>query len=138
LKKQTSRFGNTLYKSPITNTAFRYASLSLVDQVILDFPDPKIPDLSALGKKELSGRPEFKNTEVFFNGMKSSISSLSRHIALATRYLSQQSDIDLILNERSPEKLERIMNYIFRPEVRVPMMAGIIKGDYFKYKFGVR
>ncbi|VDZ64735.1 hypothetical protein [Serratia odorifera] len=138
LKKQTSRFGNTIYKSSASNSIFKHASLSLVDQLVLDFPEPKIPGLSALGKKELSGRPEFKNTEIFFNGMKSSISSLSRHIALATRYLSQQSDIDLILNERNPEKLERIMNYLFRPEVRVPKMAGIKKGDYFKYKFGSR
>ncbi|WJD90493.1 hypothetical protein QRD25_24440 (plasmid) [Serratia marcescens] len=138
LKKQTSRFGNTIYKVSASNTAFKYASLSLVDQLVLDFPEPKIPGLSALGKKELSGRPEFKNSEVFFNGMKSSISSLSRHIALATRYLSQQSDIDLILNERNPERLERIMNYLFRPEVRVPKMAGIKKGGYFKYKFGSR
>ena len=59
--------------------------------------------------------------------MKSSITSLARQIALATRGLSIKSDKDIILNERKPSKLDFITNKLFRPEVRVPRIAGIKK-----------
>lgn len=70
--------------------------------------------------------------------MDDSILSLARHIVLSTRVLSELSDRDVILNERNPDGLDRIMNYLFRPEVRVPKMVGIKKGEYYKYLFGNR
>ena len=138
LKKQRSRFGNTVYKVSASNGAFKFASLSLVDQLTLDFPEPKIPGLSSEGNVQLAGRPSLKIEEVFFHGMDDSILSLARHIALSTRVLSKQSDRDVILNERNPDNLDRIMNYLFRPEVRVPRMAGVKNGGYFRYRFGNR
>ncbi|NDO82766.1 hypothetical protein CJP72_18915 [Citrobacter sp. NCU1] len=138
LKKQKSRFGNTIYKSSVSNGAFKFASLSLIDQLTMVFPEPKIPGLSYEGKVQLAGRPSLKREEVFFHGLDDSILSLANHIVLSTRVLSRQSDRDVILNERNPDKLDRIMNYLFRPEVRVPRMAGIKNGEYFKYRFGNR
>jgi insecticidal toxin complex protein TccC len=138
LKKQKSRFGNTVYKVSASNGAFKFASLSLVDQLTMELPEPKIPRLSSEGSVQLAGRPSLKREEVFFHGLDDSILSLARHIALSTRVLSKQSDRDVILNERNPDKLDRITNYLFRPEVRVPRMAGIKNGGYFKYRFGNR
>ena len=138
LKKQNSRFGNTVYKVLASNGAFKFASLSLVDQLTLELPEPKIPGLSSEDNVQLAGRPYLKREEVFFNGMDDSILSLARHIALSTRVLSKQSDRDVILNERNPDKLDRITTYLFRPEVRAPRMAGVKNGGYFKYRFGNR
>ncbi|HEJ6984578.1 TPA: hypothetical protein SMF26_004686 [Serratia marcescens] len=138
LKKQKSRFGNTIYKVTVSNGSFKFASLSLVDQLIMKYPEPKIPGLSSEGRSQLAGRPSLKREEVFFHGMDDSILSLARHIVLSTRVLSELSDRDVILNERNPDGLDRIMNYLFRPEVRIPKMVGIKKGEYYKYLFGNR
>lgn len=136
LKKNASRFGSIVYKISASNGAFKFASLSLVDQLSMYFPNPKIPGLSYEGKIELKNRPYLKREEMFFHGLDDSILSLARHIVLSTRFLSEQSDRDVILNERHPDKIDRIMNYLFRPEVRVPRMAGIKNLEYFKYRFG--
>lgn len=44
LKKQKSRFGNTIYKVTVSNGSFKFASLSLVDQLIMKYPEPNYPD----------------------------------------------------------------------------------------------
>lgn len=100
LAKQNSRFGNIIFKVPFSPSAFHNASLSLVDQLILEYPEPKIRGLSQQGKKELSERETLKNTGTFFHGREASIASLARHIVIATRCLSGEADRNLILNER--------------------------------------
>lgn len=79
-----------------------------------------------------------KNTAMSFHGRKASIAFLARHIGIATRCFSDVEDRNLILNERNPENLGHIMNDLFRPEVRVPCMAGIKYIGYLKYNFGNR
>jgi insecticidal toxin complex protein TccC len=132
-KMQKSRFGNTIYKAPISIDTFRYLSLSLIDQLEMQYPTPKIKGLSHEGVKELSDRPTLKRAQVFFHGRDASIASLARHIAFVTRYLSNPSDIDTILNASTPEILDSIMNTIFRPEVRVPRLARLKKGNFYTF-----
>ncbi|WP_157798834.1 hypothetical protein [Serratia marcescens] len=46
-----SRFGKTIYKIPLANQAFNFASLYLFDQLEMDIPDCRITGLSEEAKK---------------------------------------------------------------------------------------
>lgn len=133
-KEGTSRFGSTIHKINFSNEAFNNASLTLIDQLILDFPDAKIPGLSEKGKNILINRSSPDVRSVFFSGKVDSIFSLAHSIVGATRLLSQ-SDKDIILNERDPKRLDNIMNQIFRPEVRIARMVSAKQGDFYTFKF---
>lgn len=133
-KQGKSRFGNIVHKISFSNEAFTHASLSLLDQIALTIPDAKIPGLSEEGKRILASRSKPATQDIFFTGRADSLYSLAHSIVGATRLLSQE-DKDVILNERNPQKLDRITNQLFRPEVRIPRMVGVKQGDFFTFKF---
>ncbi|MFV3287035.1 RHS repeat-associated core domain-containing protein [Pseudomonas sp. NY15356] len=128
--KSVSRFGKTFYRIPLEHDAFTYASISIVDQIELEYPVPRIPWISESSRVELRLRSLPQRTETFYHGRFMSIMSLGRQIALATRWMTSLKNKVAILNERVPEKLNVIMNQLFRPEVRVPREVKVGTGQY--------
>lgn len=133
--KTTSRFGKNLYKVAFTDEKFKNASMSVLDQLDLEFPEPKVAGLSDQSKKILQNRTSPNRIDVFFNGREDSINSLAYSIIHASRLVPKE-DASIILSSRSPVELNRLISSLFRPEVRIPHMMGAQFGDYFKFTFG--
>ncbi len=133
LSKTDSRFGTTLHKINFSQENFRHASLCLFDQLELTVPQPKIDKLSNEGKSILSKRPEPERLSIFFNGRDESLKGLAYNIIKLARMLPEQ-DQDVLLSADQPAQMNKLINYLFRPEVRVPRMVGIKSGDFYTFK----
>lgn len=130
--KDWSRFGNRMYRVKYDHPAFAYSSMSLVDQLELEPPLPGALNLSDQANDLLYGR-RFNRPDVMFHGQERSIVGLLHSIIHAARGLPP-ADRQSILNARSETGINRIINYIFRPEIRVPGMIAVCQDDFVSYR----
>ncbi|MDR5781870.1 hypothetical protein QCE63_20940 [Caballeronia sp. LZ065] len=130
--KDWSRFGSRMYKVKYDHPAFAHSSMSLVDQLELEAPLPGALNLSDQANDILYGRC-FDRPDVMFHGRERSIVGLLHSIIHAARELPP-ADRQIILNARSETEINNIINYIFRPEIRVPGMIAVCQDDFGSYR----
>lgn len=133
LQKPASRFGNTIYRVRFCHFAFLYADLLLVDQLmswpysslIKHFPsiyhavDNRWQSLSLSSVHFIGGR---------FNNV---LLNLAKSILLIARELNETDKREL-LAINTDEDVNILMNSVFRPEIRVPVMAVFRPGEFEK------
>ncbi|MDR5759979.1 hypothetical protein [Caballeronia sp. LZ035] len=130
--KDWSRFGNRMYRVKYDHPAFAYASMSLLDQLELEPPSPEALNLSEEASDILFGR-SFERPDVMFHGRDRSIVGLLHSIIHAARKLPPE-DRQIILNARAEPDIDKIINYVFRPEIRVPGMIAVCQDDFVSYR----
>jgi hypothetical protein len=133
LQKTYSKFGKIFYRIPYVreNIALRYSSITLADQLECNPQSNKmIKGLSDKTRKYLSERI-FTPYKIMFSGFDNCLRGLLYSIISVTRYLEQdeymKKDAEKILQARNDDEMNRVINGLFRPEIRVPRMfsAGI-------------
>ncbi|EAM2857714.1 hypothetical protein AIR33_23625 [Salmonella enterica] len=128
-----SRFGNNIYKIPLTNNSFDFSSLYLFDQLEMDIPNCRISGISEEAKKILSTR-RYSRKSICFYGRKS-IPALALSTIAAARLLSE-NDRSILLSARTDKEKNDLLRYLFRVEIRVPRIVGIKYGSYYRFNFG--
>ncbi|MBU5388974.1 hypothetical protein [Citrobacter cronae] len=128
-----SRFGNNIYKIPLTNHSFDFSSLYLFDQLEMDIPNCRISGISEEAKKILSTR-RYSRKSICFYGRKS-IPALALSTIAAARLLSE-NDRSILLSARTDKEKNDLLRYLFRVEIRVPRIVGIKYGSYYRFNFG--
>ena len=128
-----SRFGNTIYKIPLTNEIFNFSSLYLLDQLEMDIPNCRLAGISEEAKEILNTR-EYSRKSICFYGRKS-IPALGLSIIAAARLLSD-NDRSILLKARTDQEKNDLIRYLFRVEIRVPRMVGVKHGSYYRFNFG--
>lgn len=129
-----SRFGNNIYKIPLTNQSFDFSSLYLFDQLEMDIPNCRIAGISEEAKKILSSRTYSRKSICFYG--KKSIPALTLSIIAAARLLSE-NDRSILLGARTDKEKNDLLRYLFRVEIRVPRLVGVKYGSYYRFNFGV-
>ncbi|PHM60974.1 hypothetical protein [Xenorhabdus ishibashii] len=135
LKKPLSIFGANFYRIPYRreNMALRHSSMTLIDQIKLKAPDSRMLEkISQQARTYLKTRG-FVRENVHFCGIDNCLEGLLYSIILETRNLgrlSMEKDVNLILSARTDDEMNRVINGLFRPEVRVPRMVGIPNDAY--------
>ncbi len=128
-----SRFGKNIYKIPLTNQAFYFSSLYLLDQLEMEIPDCRILGISEEAKRILSVRKYTRKSICFYGGK--SIPALALSIIAAARLLSK-NDSSILLRARTDKEKNDLIRYLFRVEIRVPRLVGIKYGSYYRFNFG--
>ncbi|MDX7986818.1 hypothetical protein FE392_05650 [Xenorhabdus sp. 12] len=132
-----SRFGNTLYKIPFTHSIFDFSSMALLDLLELKTPTCQIRGLSHDGKNTLSNRSYlYKRHSLSFYGRKDILNALALSMIEVARELNAK-DQKVILSASSDDEFNDILRGLFRVEIRVPNMAGVKFGQYFRFHYGV-
>ncbi|MEQ1962485.1 hypothetical protein ABLB69_04765 [Xenorhabdus khoisanae] len=134
LQKPYSRFGTNFYRVAYKkeNIALRHSSMTLIDQIGNESPNSRmINNISLAAHSYLDGR-QFIRHRVFFSGIDNCLLGLLYSIILETRKFGERlkEDAKQILSARTDDEINRVINGLFRPEVRVPRMFGATKGDY--------
>ncbi|UAN45227.1 hypothetical protein KGP17_23030 [Serratia sp. JSRIV001] len=133
--KSCSRFGNLYYKIKFNHESLKYASMTLLDQLLMEWVNVHIEGISSNGKQILqSGRQSLSIFDVMFHGRDASIYGLAYNIISASRLLSDE-DRTLILTTSDTQQLNNIINSFFRPEIRVSGAVNISRGKYTTGEF---
>lgn len=132
-KKTKSRFGSNFYKIDYNHLALKYSSMVLVDQYLQEAPkDCRISNLSEKGKKILDENRRHFSEDIMYQGQDLSIISLGCAIIKKARLLPKE-DQNLILNSKTDDEINNIINGFYRPEIRVPGMVGIKRNNFIKF-----
>ncbi|MBI6548303.1 hypothetical protein [Xenorhabdus lircayensis] len=134
LQKPWSLFGKDFYRIAYKkeNMALRHSSMVLVDQLQPGPPNSRmIKNISKRAHDCLKLRV-FMEYSICFSGIDDCLRGLLYSIILEIRNLTRslEGDAKVLLSARSDDEINRIINGLFRPEVRVPRMIGITRGDY--------
>lgn len=134
LHKPFSRFGNKFFKIKFDNPIFLHSSMVLVDQYLLytEIRSSRIPGLSATGYNYLLRRT-FDFYKVCFSGRALCIHALGLSIIDAARNMRIPEDKQLILSTRGDANLSKLINCVFRPEIRVPRIAAVKSGQFSEF-----
>ncbi|PHM45174.1 type III secretion system effector and immunogenic protein OspC2 [Xenorhabdus mauleonii] len=133
-----SRFGNTLYKIPFTNSIFDFSSMALLDLLTLETPSCQIGGLSREGLRTLSMRFYlYKRHSLCFYSRKDILNGLALSIIEVARELNAE-DQKVILSASSDDEFNDILRGLFRVEIKVPNMVGVVFGQYFRFHYGAR
>ncbi|MDR5759977.1 hypothetical protein [Caballeronia sp. LZ035] len=127
-KKKESRFGGLFYRVNYSHPLFDLSSLSLFDQMNMQIPQPSIARLSDDARARLRGR-KYARLNILFHGREASMKGLAYSIIEVARMLAER-DKRIILSARSDDEVNRVINWIFRPEIRVPGIFAVRNGDY--------
>ncbi|OTA20579.1 type III secretion system effector and immunogenic protein OspC2 [Xenorhabdus beddingii] len=137
-KKIQSRFGCFFYRVRYTprNFSLRHSSMVLFDhlspkQHLIKGINRTIDhlDISVVSKDHLRER-RLRRGRSIFSGYENSINGLLYSIIHDIRELKDENDKKKLLSARSDKEINLIVNGLFRPEVRVPRMIGILRGGY--------
>ncbi len=137
LQKVYSRFGTHFYRIPYKreNVALRHSSMVLFDQLRLASAahDSNLLKnmISSIARRSLKDRV-FEAHGICFSGFDNCLQGLLYSIILEARQLDRwgQNDAQKIFSARSDDEMNRVINGLFRPEIRVPKMLGICAGGY--------
>ncbi|WP_340618137.1 hypothetical protein [Xenorhabdus entomophaga] len=135
LQKSRSRFGNNFYRIPYTknNVALRHSSMTLVDQLAPESYDGKMIKGLTSSTRDYLKRRNFMSCRVFFLGIDNCLDGLLYSIIIETRNLNEEklkSDAEKILCARTDDEMNRVINGLFRPEVRVPRIFSASIAEY--------
>ncbi|PHM44767.1 RHS repeat-associated core domain-containing protein [Xenorhabdus mauleonii] len=145
-KKCKSRFGHHFYRIRYSGNKFSlmHSSMMLFDQL-----NPYLYlegsanrerlfnhfNISAESRKQLEGRT-IRRGDSSFSGFDNSINGLLYYILNDISKLCNEHDRKKLLSARSDDEFNLIINGLYRPEVRVPRMAGFLDGEYEYIKHG--
>jgi insecticidal toxin complex protein TccC len=132
-KKKESRFGGLFYRVNYSHPIFDFSSMSLLDQLNMQIPQPSIVGLSNDARATLRAR-KYTRLNILFHGREDSMKGLACSIIEVARMLPER-DKQIILCARSDDEVNRVINWIFRPEIRVPGIFAVREGSYSVFGF---
>ncbi|MDX7986061.1 hypothetical protein FE392_01750 [Xenorhabdus sp. 12] len=140
LKKSKSKFGNHLYRIRYSGnkSSFIHSSMVLFDHLVPSMHLYKINgnkrllddiDISQESKEQLTRR-KMQRGNSSFSGFENCINGLLYSILIDIRNLDNEDDRKKLLSTHSDDGINLIINGLYRPEVRVPIVAGFLEGEY--------
>jgi uncharacterized Zn-binding protein involved in type VI secretion len=132
-RKASSRFGRTFYRVPYSHGAFTASSLLLLDQAIVEVPTSRISSIDREANERLSQRGGYSKASLMFSGRTASLEGLVDSIITVLRARLDDLSRSRVYDTRSDAAFDEIVNGVFRPEIRVPRMVGIVAGDFTTY-----